>query len=91
MAVDPVALHGIGDPVFRALAFRRSGQVRPHGDGEDQALCRPCARHLTEAQAHYLFGVMREGVGGLILVFNGRDGEWLAEVVEAGKRKGRLS
>ena len=45
---------------------------------------------LTEAQAHYLFGVMREGAGSRLLVFNGRDGEWLAEVAEAGKRKGSL-
>ncbi len=46
---------------------------------------------LTESQAHYLFGVMREGVGTRILVFNGRDGEWLAEVTEAAKRKGTLA
>ncbi|KAB2883233.1 MAG: 16S rRNA (uracil(1498)-N(3))-methyltransferase [Albidovulum sp.] len=45
---------------------------------------------LAEAQAHYLFGVMREGPGSRVLVFNGRDGEWLAEVAEAGKRKGTL-
>lgn len=46
---------------------------------------------LTEAQAHYLFGVMREGVGARLLLFNGRDGEWLAEVTEAAKRKGALT
>ena len=45
---------------------------------------------LTEAQAHYLFGVMREGVGAQVLVFNGQDGEWLAEVVAVGKRGGVL-
>lgn len=45
---------------------------------------------MGEAQAHYLFGVMREGAGARVLVFNGRDGEWLAEVTEAGKRKGML-
>jgi 16S rRNA (uracil1498-N3)-methyltransferase len=45
---------------------------------------------LTEAQAHYLFGVMRQGVGGAVLLFNGRDGEWRAEVAEAGKRRGML-
>lgn len=45
---------------------------------------------MAEAQAHYLFGVMREGVGARVLVFNGQDGEWLAEVTEAGKRKGTL-
>ncbi len=46
---------------------------------------------LTEAQAHYLFGVMRIGVGTALLVFNGRDGEWLARVTSAGKRGGVLT
>lgn len=45
---------------------------------------------LDRDQAHYLFGVMRLGVGAPILLFNGHDGEWRAEVVEAGKRAGRL-
>ncbi|MCG7520281.1 16S rRNA (uracil(1498)-N(3))-methyltransferase [Ruegeria sp. Ofav3-42] len=47
--------------------------------------------HLTREQAHYLFGVMRLGVGGQIALFNGLDGEWLAEVAEAGKRGGILT
>ena len=34
---------------------------------------------------------MRLGVGDGVLVFNGRDGEWLAEVAEAGKRAGLLA
>ncbi|MHA6263333.1 16S rRNA (uracil(1498)-N(3))-methyltransferase [Arenibacterium sp. CAU 1754] len=46
---------------------------------------------LDRAQAHYLFGVMRLGVGAGVLLFNGRDGEWLAEVSEAGKRGGALA
>ena len=41
---------------------------------------------LTQAQAHYLFHVMRAGIGHPVLLFNGRDGEWLAEVANAGKR-----
>ena len=45
---------------------------------------------LTHDQAHYLFGVMRLGVGAALLVFNGRDGEWRADVAEAGKRGGIL-
>ncbi|MXU66791.1 16S rRNA (uracil(1498)-N(3))-methyltransferase [Oceanomicrobium pacificus] len=45
---------------------------------------------LTRDQAHYLFGVMRQGVGAPVLLFNGRDGEWRAKVAEAGKRAGRL-
>ena len=46
---------------------------------------------LSRDQAHYLFGVMRLTVGGAVLLFNGRDGEWLALVAEAGKRGGVLA
>jgi len=46
---------------------------------------------LTREQAHYLFGVMRLSVGGPVALFNGQDGEWLAEVAEAGKRGGVLT
>lgn len=45
---------------------------------------------LTREQAHYLFGVMRLGPGACILLFNGRDGEFEAEVTQAGKRGGEL-
>lgn len=45
---------------------------------------------LGADQAHYLFTVMRLGAGARVAVFNGRDGEWLAEVVEAGRKAGRL-
>lgn len=46
---------------------------------------------VSREQAHYLFGVMRLGVGAQILVFDGQSGEWLAEVAEAGKRGGVLA
>ena len=45
---------------------------------------------LAEAQAHYLFGVMRLAVGAILSLFNGRDGEWDASVVQMGKRGGLL-
>ena len=45
---------------------------------------------LSMEQAHYLFGVMRIGVGSAVLLFNGRDGEWRADVAEVGKRGGIL-
>lgn len=45
---------------------------------------------LTMEQAHYLFGVMRLAVGAQVALFNGADGEWRAEVVEAGRRGGVL-
>jgi 16S rRNA (uracil1498-N3)-methyltransferase len=34
----------------------------------------------TPAQAHYLGTVMRRAAGGLLRVFNGRDGEWRAHI-----------
>lgn len=45
---------------------------------------------VSRDQAHYLFGVMRLGTGAAVLLFNGQDGEWHADVVEAGKRGGVL-
>jgi 16S rRNA (uracil1498-N3)-methyltransferase len=45
---------------------------------------------LSRDQAHYLFAVMRLGVEAEVLLFNGRDGEWRARVVEATKRGGLL-
>ena len=44
---------------------------------------------LTAAQAHYLFGVMRLAAGDTVALFNGRDGEWQAEVAEAGRQARR--
>jgi 16S rRNA (uracil1498-N3)-methyltransferase len=40
----------------------------------------------THEQANYLKNVLRLGDGSSILVFNGRDGEWRARLVVAGKR-----
>lgn len=45
---------------------------------------------LSREQAHYLFGVMRLGEGTVLSLINGRDGEWDAEVVKAGKKGGIL-
>jgi len=41
---------------------------------------------LDHAQSHYLASVMRQGVGDEILLFNGRDGEWLSRVTAVTKR-----
>ncbi len=41
-------------------------------------------------QSHYLQNVLRLQNGDSILVFNGQDGEWRAEVAGAGKRSCRL-
>jgi 16S rRNA (uracil1498-N3)-methyltransferase len=42
---------------------------------------------LEPEQAHYLRNVLRLTPGDEILLFNGADGEWLAELTEAGKKK----
>lgn len=55
---------------------------QPLGEGQSVALSRE--------QAHYLFGVMRLGAGDFVSLFNGLDGEWQAEVAEAGKKRGVL-
>ena len=54
------------------------------GLGEGQTV------RLDEAQAHYLFGVMRLAAGAAVLVFDGQSGEYLAHVLEAGRRGGTL-
>ena len=56
----------------------------------DHALAAGQTLRLDRDHAHRLFTVMRLGVGAELRVFNGRDGEWAATVVEVGKRGGVL-
>ncbi len=44
------------------------------------------AIRLEGPQAHYLLHVMRAGAGACVALFNGQDGEWLAEITDVGKR-----
>ena len=57
----------------------------------DQPLGKEQSVALSREHAHYLFGVMRLGVGDRVALFNGANGEWQAEIVEAGKKRGVLS
>ena len=41
---------------------------------------------LDEGQTHYLLHVLRAGAGDRVLLFNGRDGEWQAEIATPSKR-----
>jgi len=93
--VDPVAADGIGDGADRLWSLSCPGHmVRPmnakvrlyveHPLGPGQTV------PLERDQAHYLFGVMRLRAGDSVLLFNGKDGEWRAEVAETGKRAGSL-
>lgn len=52
----------------------------------DQPLSAGVVLEPVPDQARYLTGVMRKGVGDDLLLFNGRDGEWRAEITEASKR-----
>ena len=57
----------------------------------DQPLGAGQAVALSSDQAHYLFAVMRMGAGQLVLLFNGRDGEWMAEIAAPARRGGTLT
>jgi 16S rRNA (uracil1498-N3)-methyltransferase len=45
---------------------------------------------LEREQANYLLNVLRLRAGGTVLVFNGRDGEWLARLLPEGRRQASL-
>lgn len=45
---------------------------------------------VSPTQAHYLLNVLRMAEGTELLVFNGRDGEWLARLEPASKKGARL-
>ncbi len=50
-----------------------------------EELSQNCQISLNEAQAHYLFKVMRRKVGDEILLFNGINGLWISQITEIGK------
>ncbi len=69
------------------IVLMKNAKVRLYVDqplGQEQTI------PLNREQVHYLFAVMRLGLGDVVLLFNGRDGEWRSTVVEAKKRYGVL-
>lgn len=52
----------------------------------DHDLGRDASIEASATQANYLKNVLRLGVGGAVLLFNGRDGEWRAEIFATAKR-----
>ncbi|MBO6518675.1 MAG: 16S rRNA (uracil(1498)-N(3))-methyltransferase [Rhodospirillales bacterium] len=52
----------------------------------DSALEAGAAVQLDRGQSHYLVNVMRQPQGAGLLLFNGRDGEWLCEIAAADKK-----
>jgi 16S rRNA (uracil1498-N3)-methyltransferase len=59
------------------------GKVRLYVTAELQA---GAGVALDEGQAHYLIHVMRAKQGDHVSLFNGQDGEWLAEISDIAKR-----
>lgn len=59
---------------------RRSAKIRLFVEGD---LGPGQTVPLSAAQSHYLTHVMRRGAGDALGVFNGRDGEWLAQLRRA--------
>ena len=53
----------------------------------EQLLSEGATLTLDGQQANYLSAVMRLGPGAQVKLFDDRTGEWLAEIVEAGKRR----
>jgi 16S rRNA (uracil1498-N3)-methyltransferase len=60
-----------------------TGKIRLYVEA---ALASGGAVELGRDQTHYLVNVMRRGAGDGVLLFNGRDGEWLADIDKAGKK-----
>jgi 16S rRNA (uracil1498-N3)-methyltransferase len=56
----------------------------------DEDLNAGAAIALSPEASNYLRNVLRLGAGADVLVFNGRDGEWRAEISAAGKKKTNL-
>jgi 16S rRNA (uracil1498-N3)-methyltransferase len=46
---------------------------------------------LDRSQAHYLDAVMRRRAGDEVVLFNGRDGEWVARITSLSAKGGRLA
>lgn len=57
----------------------------------DQSLKAGQSVLLRPNQAHYLFVAMRQRCGAQILLFNGSDGEWRAEIAQLDKRSATLT
>jgi len=57
----------------------------------DAPLASGATIEATEAQAHYLGGVMRRSVGDTVNLFNGADGEWACRIATLSRGKAILA
>ena len=69
----------IATPAWPPRSLQRLFVDAPLGPGEPVS--------VEGGQAHYLASVMRMGAGDRLLLFNGVSGEWLAEVIDAGRKR----
>ena len=81
----PVARFVFGAGLLYALCM--TDQISSHRLYIDAPLAPELAFCCTPTQAHYLLSVLRLGEGALLPVFNGKDGEWLARLRMAGRKK----
>src|SRR6187551_120672 len=73
---------GMGEGHDKAREFTEpGGKVRLYVDAP---LAEGAQVTASEGQAHYLLHVMRAKAGDRVSLFNGRDGEWLAQIRGAG-------
>ena len=57
----------------------------------DQALSAGARLDLGKDESHYLVSVMRRKPGDNVRLFNGKDGEWLASIMQADRKGAQLS
>ncbi len=57
----------------------------------ESALSPGAVVEASEAQAHYLGGVMRRAVGDIVHLFNGTDGEWACRIATLARGKAALA
>ena len=69
----------IATPAWPPRSLQRLFVATPLGAGDSVS--------VEGGQAHYLANVMRMGTGDQLLLFNGVSGEWLAEVIEARRKR----
>lgn len=83
----PAAVHWSRETGAAAIARHDITSTRLYVDAPLEA---GASVPLAREQANYLIAVLRLGEGDGLLVFNGRDGEWRADIADASRKAARL-
>jgi 16S rRNA (uracil1498-N3)-methyltransferase len=83
-AAGLTAGHKSGDPIPMRANYKLQRLFVPHDLADGVAF------DADKAQSHYLVHVLRRAEGTELLVFNGRDGEWSAQILAVGKKGVRI-